>query len=317
MTRRVLLAIAATMAVVILGRTLFWFVFERSGVSEVSAPAGVAGGGEAAFDQIAVVSADGLVERRSGDAAWARVQQGDALARQESIRTDESGHAVLRIGKTAQVQIAPRSQFAVAEITRTVARARLTEGRISAEVYGEGAGKLKIETVGSDAVAQTAQGTVDVLADGSGQMTVAARKGFVLLSARTKTVVVQAGYQAIAGRDAPPSEPAPAPPSLFLKVGELPSRLQRERTATIKGNTTPGAVISINGVRMQSDATGEFVAKVDLREGENRVVVTAEDAAGHLETVNLAPVTVKSSMEKVSGKARWTSKTGKVSKVKW
>lgn len=317
MTKRLVAAAVATLLLVALGRLVFWLVFERASPGDVAGMQATPGATPIAFDQITVSSVDGVVERRSGDAAWARLNKGDTVQQRETIRTDATGRAVLQVGNVASVQVSPRSQFAVAEITRTVARARIDEGRISAEVSGSSGAKLKIETTGSDAVAQTSEGAIDVLADGKGQMTVSARRGVVHLTAKDKTVEVKAGSQSVAAKNLPPSEPTAVPASLFLKLGDAPARLQRERTTTVTGTTSQGAVISINGVRIQADATGEFKANIELKEGENPLVVSAEDVAGHTQIVNLPSVTVKNAVEKVTSKARWAGKPTKAGKVKW
>jgi len=316
-TKRLVAALVATLLLVALGRLVFWLVFERPAAGDAAGMQAAPAFTPIAFDQITVSSVDGVVERRSGSAAWTKVNKGDTVQQLETIRTDTNGRAVLQIGNVASVQIAPRSQFAVAEISRTVARARIDEGRISADVSGSSGSNLKIETAGSDAVAQTSEGSLDVLADGKGQMTVSARRGAVRLTAKDKTVEVKAGNQSVAAKNLPPSEPTAVPASLFLKLGDAPARLQREHTATVTGTTTQGAVISINGVRIQADATGEFKANVELKEGENPLVVSAEDVAGHTQTVNLPSVTVKTSVEKVTSKARWSAKPAKPGKVKW
>lgn len=259
--------------------------------------------------RISVVSVEGTVERRKGKGSWVAVETGDSLQQEEAIRTDEKGRAVLDVGEIATVEITPRSQFSVQEVSRTVARVRLDEGRISAVVHGKGGSKLKVAAKGSDAVAEADGGEFSVLTSGDGQVAVATRKGDVRLSAKSKSVWVTAGTQSVVQPDLPPAAPEPIPASLFLKVVKPKARLQRNKGTTIEGTTTPGAFISINGVRVQSDHAGQFSTTVALREGKNPVVVEAEDAAGNRKQVELPEITVKSRIGEVRSKAgRWGGK---------
>ena len=304
-------------AIVALGSFGARLLFRDETKTTTPSPLGPTGGSEEiATRGISVVSVAGAAERRFGNAEWTALTAGDGLQLDEAIRTGQDGHAVLDVGNVATVDVAARSEVAVREISRTVARVRVAEGRIGAVVRGKQGVKLKVEVSGSEAVAETEEGAFDLLSDGKGKVAVATRSGRVRLSAKNKTVEVASGNESVVNGDLPPSAPTPVPASLFLKVGAPPSRMQREKSTTIKGQTAPGVVVSVNGVRTATDEKGAFAATVDLAEGENPVVVEAEDASGRTKRVDLPSVTVKSAVAHVKSTARWGEKAKK-SKIKW
>jgi hypothetical protein len=103
--------------------------------------------------------------------------------------------------------------------------------------------------------------------------------------------------------DGPPSQPI-IPPSLYLKVNRPGHRVQRQKTTTLKGSATPGAVISVNGVRYATDASGSFKATVALAEGKNVLVVEAETVAGKRRKTEI-PIVVKSTVRRLEGTTTW------------
>lgn len=256
--------------------------------------------------RIHVVSTKGKVERRLDDSSWVAVRPGDQLQQDEAIRTDSNGRAVLEVGETAVVEIEPRSHFSVREVARTVARVFLHVGRISAVVHGQRGSKFRVETKGSDAVAETGKGEFSVLTTGEGQVAVATQKGKVRLTSKDKSVEVAAGKQSVVQPDSTPTAPEPIPTSLYLKVVKPATTLQRSKNTRIEGSATPGAFISINGVRVISDDTGQFASTVALEEGANPILVEVEDANGNRKSETLPQITVKSQVSTVQSKAgKW------------
>jgi hypothetical protein len=257
--------------------------------------------------QIRVSRVSGLVEKSQSGSPWTPVKRGDHLRLHESIRTDAEGSAVLKIGEMATVQMDAASESSVKEISEQVSRLRLEHGRVSTVVHGKGKTVFRVETRGSDAIAEAAEGEFSVLSSGTGQVAVAAHTGDVRLSARNQSVEVSAGQQSIVRKNSGPSSPEQIPGSLFLKVGKPRSLIQRERSTTVRGRATPGAVISINGVRTGVDKSGSFEATVPLREGKNRIRVVASDASGREEKSRLPAITVDSRAPRVQSRVHWGS----------
>ncbi|MFN7131643.1 MAG: hypothetical protein ACK4N5_06145 [Myxococcales bacterium] len=138
-------------------------------------------------------------------------------------------------------------------------------------------------------------------------MTVASTRGEVKVGSRAATVIVPAGKQTLVEARQPPLPPSPIPPSLYLKVGTPTSLVQRERTTTIAGQVSPGAVVSVNGVRVLTAESGSFAAVVTLAAGPNAIEVKATDVAGRQESVRLPTLVVKQQVE-VKSRVRWISR---------
>lgn len=52
-------------------------------------------------------------------------------------------------------------------------------------------------------------------------------------------------------------------------------------SVTVTGKTYPNADVFVNDQRIKADANGNFSAKISLDEGQNQIVVTANDAYGN------------------------------------
>ena len=153
----------------------------------------------------------------------------------------------------------------------------LDEGRVSAKAGGSGR-KIRIETRGTDAVAETDSGRFDVTSTGTGHVAIASDAGSVQVTAHGKSVDVPAGTQTFVTAGSVPSTPTKIPASLILKVSAAGGG--RDRSAALRGETAPGAIVSINGVRSAADDHGHFDSKVALKTGDNVIVVVVEDATG-------------------------------------
>ncbi|MFC1609748.1 hypothetical protein ACFL6C_02210 [Myxococcota bacterium] len=307
MGKRIAIAVALMISLVALGQGVYWLLLEEpqetTSVSTTKAQ-------PEQQQRIEVRSIEGKVERQGEGSGWVALRQGERIKPREPIRTDRSGRAVLDVGEAATVTVESQSQFSVQEIAPTAARVRIDVGRIGAVVHGRGGTTLRVESKGSDMVAETDRGEFNVLATGNGQVSVAARKGRVRLSAGGKTVEVVAGQQSLVQPELPPGQPESIPTTLFLKVTAPTKHVQRKKQTTISGRSAPGAVISVNGVRVESDLSGEFQAAVTLNEGKNQIEVVAEDVSGNREVAEVPMITVKSRVSDVrSEAAQWGSRT--------
>ena len=253
--------------------------------------------------RVVVTAVAGTVERRNPDGSWVALEQGAELSLDDVIRTSEDGTARLDLGDAATVAVAEATEFTVAEVSASLSRVRLEDGRVTAKVYGQTGSRLKVEVKGSDAVAESGRGEFSVLSDGAGQVAVAAKEGTVALSAAGKTVEVGAGQQSVVAKGSGPSAPEKIPPSLFLKV-RGGGKVQRARETTIRGTTRRGAIVSINGVRAPVGDDGGFETRVALREGENQVRVEVVDVSGRRQEKSVG-VTVDSKPPDVSGEVDW------------
>ncbi|RKH37103.1 hypothetical protein D7V93_42400, partial [Corallococcus llansteffanensis] len=105
------------------------------------------------------------------------------------------------------------------------------------------------------------------------------------------------GQQSIVRPGEAPTEPAPVPSSLLLKVawpGEDKELRQHEFVVT--GQTDPGNRVVVEGAVVRADKDGRFERKVMLPEGKSSVKVVAMGMGGlvaedqhHLEVDTKAP----------------------------
>lgn len=310
MSSRWILALAAVVVLLGAGVLAYPRIFGDRSTPQASAPtradAGVAPSpaidATVAVAVVAIRATNGTVERRVGDDdLWQPVEVGEELAIDDVIRTGADGALVLAVG-AAEVRLDPDSTIGVAQLERAVTRLRIDDGRVAA-VVPPGGGGLGIAVGEGGAVAETDEGEFSVLSTGDGGATVASTAGEVKVTSAGKTVAVPAGRQTRVAKGAAPTAPRAIPTSLFLKVKSSRKVLQKT-TYSVRGETSPGAVISVNGVKVQVDENGEFVSVVTLREGKNEVTVRGRDATGRTQRSTVGLV-VDTKGPRVGGDVQW------------
>jgi hypothetical protein len=219
---------------------------------------------------------EGTVEKRTGE-TWVAVAAGDLLTEQDEIRTAARSRAEIDIG--ASVVVEPSTAVTVGEISEHVSQVFLSTGRVSANADRDTT--IRIATPDTETLAEADAGAFDVLSSGTGQVTVATQRGNARVTARGASVAVGAGTQTIVRRGEAPTEPTAIPTSLFLKISAAGT--DRDVSA-IRGETTPGAVVTINGARSSPDPSGRFAETVPFPRGANVIVIMVEDATGRHET---------------------------------
>lgn len=250
----------------------------------------------------------GTVVRASGkQGQWSAVHAGDLLSPDDSLRTADGASAVLALGSAITLQVDPETEVRVGDLAETTSRLDLAGGRIDAEVAG-GAGPgphLEVSFRGSDAVAESGPGRFSAISAGDGHVVVASRNGSVELRTGKKRVTLNAGEQSRIDPGAAPSVPEKVPPSLFLKLAPPAAVVQREKQIAVRGDSTPGALVTVNGVRTVVSAEGHFEASVPLKEGVNAVEVRVRSVDGRTQSAALPPVTVDSKPLVVHGQVDW------------
>jgi hypothetical protein len=251
---------------------------------------------------IKVTSVSGAVELKRATQPPAPLHVGDELGSDDVVRTEE-GSAGLDVGGVAEVQVAPRTQVAVGELSEQLKRVKLRDGRVSAVVHSSGGG-FEVEAQDGQAVARALKGEFAVQASGA-HVAVATKSGEVTLAAHGRSVQIGAGQISVVDAQAPPSAPSEIPPSLYVKLTSSHPPEQRARDTLVKGTTTPGAVISVGGVRTVADAAGGFTAKVALREGANDLVIESEDVLGRKQRAPVPRIVVDTRQPDVKSKVKW------------
>jgi hypothetical protein len=278
MTRYFLIAIACLAALGGVGYVVRAKVTDRSAPAVAVAPPPPPAPIDAAAERTAVLEVRGTVEKKRGD-QWIALAAGDLLEEDAEVRTADDAEATIEVAGQ-QVRLHDRTQITMSEISEKV-NIVLAEGHLSADANDK---TIRIEVRNSDAVAETA-GNVDVITNGAGDVTVAANRGAVDVSAKGKRVRVGAGEQSSVRRGEAPSAPTKIPSSLFLKISATGGG--RQRVARLQGETAPGAIVSINGVRTTAAAEGVFELELPLKEGKNTLVVRVEDVRGRTETAQI------------------------------
>jgi hypothetical protein len=128
-------------------------------------------------------------------------------------------------------------------------------------------------------VARTRGGDVRV-AGGDEVAAVAVARGEAELRSGGRAVVIRAGEQSMAARGGAPSEPSPIPSSLLLKVSWPEELATNRKRLVVTGRTSPGAVLALGGRAVKVQPDGSFRQVLVLREGRQRIPVSARDASG-------------------------------------
>jgi hypothetical protein len=312
MSRRLLIALALLAGVFGIGALVYSLLFtseevpETKGVRSVTEapPPILRADASPRLESVVVSSITGRLERKTPQGEWQAVFVGDAVSKDDALRTTGDGaSAVLEIGRNGTT-IELAGEFTVPTLTTELSTVEVVDGTIAARVVPSDESTLRVEARGSDAVAEAKDGDFSVLSIGNGNVAVASRRGIVAVSAAGETVAVEAGTQTMVSNHGPPSPPKTIPASLLLKVSKTARQL-RVRETTVRGMTTPGSIVSIGGVRVQANAQGEFHTKVALAEGRNQLKVVVEDALGRRLGEDLPPFHVDSKAPKTQTGVEW------------
>tara|TARA_R110002096_G_scaffold350395_3_gene543563 strand:- start:12949 stop:13890 length:942 start_codon:yes stop_codon:yes gene_type:complete len=313
MGKRLAIAFAFLIAIFAVGAAIYTLLFSASEAPTGNVVADIpdastnlvrASDARSSTESVIVGAIEGKLERKTLEGTWQVVLVGDSVSKDDALRTiGEGSSAVLEIGLDG-TQIELAGECTVPTLTTELSTVQIVDGRVAARVTSSGESTVRVEAQGSDAVAETSDGDFSVLSTGGGKVAVASRRGSVAVSAAGKTVAVDAGEQTFIVDKGPPSPPTTLSPSLLLKVGKTARQL-RVRETLVRGTTTPGAIVSVGGVRVQADAKGEFETMVALREGHNRFRVVVEDALGRTRGEDLPSVHVDSKAPKTQTGIEW------------
>jgi ferric-dicitrate binding protein FerR (iron transport regulator) len=218
-----------------------------------------------------------------------------------TLRTGANSRATLLADDGTRLELADSTRATVQTADGAV---RLDSGRIVAQM---GSRPLKL-TAGSSAVmVEGSTGQFEVAVT-PGSVEVISRKGALNVHSGDKVVAVADGTRMTFGESGPvgsdkasagdapqgPAKdsapdadakaaaaptPAPEPKPLVLKVS-WPAAPVKSTSYTLKGTTTPGATVKVNGADATVKSNGKFSASVELPEGESVVEVKATGPNG-------------------------------------
>jgi hypothetical protein len=281
MRRLGLPALAA--AVLAAGAALYLILFPApAGVVVLPSPAAQPDAATEAVPAFEVREALGVVEAGRGG-AWRRLQGGARLFAGETIRSGDDGRAVLESPGGDELELRARVSLEVTLLSRTLTELTLTRGKLRAAT-GAATERLAVSAGSARAVAPGST-RFTVYADERGAAYVATGAGAVKVAAAGQQVLVAAGAQTVVEPGRAPRDPFPVPAEVFLAVAWPARELRGQDRAIVAGETQPGTIVEINGVRQRVGADGRFAAPVPLREGKNRLEVRAEDLSGREKTL--------------------------------
>lgn len=259
-----------------------------------------------------LVSLAGAVEIAGPDGALRPAVVGAVLGPRDRVTTGDDGSAELRGSDGSSVRLLGATSVRVGALRRELARLRLAQGMVEADVPDDPARVFELELDEDQAhddrkdgaVARTRGARFVASANGAGSAAVASRRGEVVLSARGREVVIRAGEVARVRPGAPPDAPTPIPSSLFLKVA-WPPAATTQRRVVVDGSTRAGARVQVNGRYVPVDADGRYRATLDLPDGTHPLSVKAVDVTGDVASEGGRQVVVDTKTQFQVQKPKW------------
>jgi len=259
----------------------YWLLLARGPGGVASAPAPVAPPPpRAEAPRLSVSRAAGPAVLVRGGAARSPLAAGAELRPDDVIETAEGADVVLSAGESYQVVLGGTTRVAMKEIAAEISRFKVEDGLVTATVRDDPNRAVVVEA--AEGAARTRGGELSVASVG-GRVTVGVTAGQAEFEAGGRIVTLHTGQASSAEPGQPPSPPVALPRSLLLKVDWPAARETNRRKLVVQGKTTPGAVLTLGGQRVQVGPDGTFSHVVWLREGAQALDVVARDVGGRVE----------------------------------
>lgn len=310
MTRPLMLALGCVLLALTLGLVVqhVWLEPAPELVPEAEQPATTAARADDLPPPISLTARveelEGVVEvydTHSG--RWRNVTKGEEISDDAVLRT-QRGRVDLQIGDTIEVEVSPFSQFRLKELTNRLSKVRLEQGLVTANVTPNEESELVMQVLGSEVEAHATDGAFAVLRGHQGHATVAGKRGTVTVQSAGTSVVIQQGQQSVIAPGEAPTPPTTIPGELLIKITQGQNKKLRFRSTRVEGLTSPGAVVTVNGVEA-SAATGHFSVNVPLNEGSNSITVVSRDALGRERKQVVNGVEVDTNPPTAKGRVKW------------
>jgi hypothetical protein len=148
------------------------------------------------------------------------------------------------------------------------------QGALRASARAEASAGLHIQLGDSLHKVEMQRGEVGMLSNGAGTTSVACDQGTVVVRVQDEKIHLTAGHEVHGGPNAW-SEPRHTMAELALNVRADP---MHGNSATITGQTNPGAQVLINGEQVEVHSDGSFTHRVELIQESQELFVKARDA---------------------------------------
>jgi hypothetical protein len=237
--------------------------------------------------------ADGAVEIRLNETTWQAAAVGTRVVAGSEVRTGAGGSASVVYGDAIRLDVQGSTEVKLAQLDDKVARFVVGKegGLVVADIAPGNTRLVQVATEGSDAVAETRDGRLHVLTDGSGRMQTAVTRGQASVTANGETVALTEGLQSTVEPGQAPTAPVGIPTSLLLKV-KWPEASTAKKRHVVSGTATPGARVSVGGKIVTADRKGRFQTVVELREGANAIKIFAIDVLGRKKEIESPAIVV-------------------------
>ncbi len=234
-----------------------------------------------AVPELRLADVVGSVQVRRGlDAGWESATSGLLLAPNDGVRTGDGSSAVVVGGDYWDVKMEPGTEVGLGELSASISRMLLEGGMAHARVHGSGRHTFEVRAAASDALASTDGGAFTMATNGRGTVALGTESGEVLFAGHGRVVIVRSGQSSVVVPGRAPSDPAPIPGSLLLKVA-LPGRTTlNTKIISVNGKVEPGALVEVQGRVVPTTSEGAFSTKVTLDEGPNHVEIKAQGVGG-------------------------------------
>ncbi|WP_375758594.1 FecR domain-containing protein [Corallococcus exercitus] len=226
---------------------------------------------------------DGNVEVRHGEGAWEPARKDMPLRPTDVVRTGRGAWAVVLNGESVELRMESDTEISVEQLSDELSKVLLSSGLATATVRGRPNVRhtFILKAKNGDAEASTSQGTFTMTNNGKGTVSVGTREGDVKLTGKEgKFVIVRAGQRSIVRPGQAPTEPAPIPSTVFLKMEWPAGKTQRKPEVAVTGRTDPGSRVMVDGVSVPTEEDGSFTLNVPLNAGPNTVKVSAVGVGG-------------------------------------
>jgi ferric-dicitrate binding protein FerR (iron transport regulator) len=271
--------VAAALALAGSAALAYWLLLARGPAGVASAPA-PASSSAPPPTRLSVNRAEGGATLLRAGAGREPLRAGVDLRPEDVLETAEGASVELVAGGSYTVILEGASRFAVKEIATEVSRFRIEDGLVTARVREDPSRAVVVEASG--AVARTRGGEL-AMSSVAGAVSVGVTGGSAEFEAAGQIVTLRPGQGSVAAAGRPPTPPAPLPRSLLLKVDWPRGRKTNVRKLLVRGQATPGAVLTVGGQRVTVGPDGRFTQAVWLREGAQEIDAVARDVAGRHE----------------------------------
>ncbi|MCK9522074.1 MAG: FecR family protein [Proteobacteria bacterium] len=242
--------------------------------------------------EVRILRQSGDVRVRTGEGDWEASAPGQQLPVSAEVETGIGARVSLQIGELSTVDMMDSSRVTVRELSDSVQRMGLLGGRVSVNYEEKGERVLMIENASGTASARVRQGKFSMTNNGT-VIAVATETGSVDLTSAGKTVAVVSGLQASASDGEVPTQPGTISPQLILRLSDKACTRQKGTAVKVRGSVAPGTRVFVNQQPAKVNATGQFVADLQLERGKSNILIETEDVVGRRTTRSVSCVIVE------------------------